>query len=480
MKTTKTLLIAFLLWMYGISNAQTQDTVKIINDLPDFSSINISGALSVVLTQDFQNTMRIEKSAGDVLPDYKVENQVLIIKGSGFSHSKSKVYISVRNINQIQLHGPTTLKGEQAINSPDLRIETSGASDVELNLITDRIEILASGASDIELKGKSKFAKMEATGASDIKAIGFEVDSALVSVSGAGDAQVNAKNYLSINASGAGDVKYLGNPLKVDKNISGASDVIGDVDTARINIFGKKKLIIIGDDKEYDTDSDTTNREHKEKIKNKHEIYWAGFGLGVNGYMNKDYTTNMTSANKYLELNYAKSMSVSLNFLEKNFSLVQNHINLVTGLGLEYNNYRFDNDYTLWSDSSKIGATLDPAKSFSKNKLVVMYLQAPLLLQFDTRPLNKKGNKTLHMSLGAVGSWRVGSHLKQTLDSRKLDKTSKERDDFNLAAFRYSPMVRVGYGNIDIWASYTMNNMFKANQGPELNQFNVGITLAGF
>jgi hypothetical protein len=41
-------------------------------------------------------------------------------------------------------------------------------------------------------------------------------------------------------------------------------------------------------------------------------------------------------------------------------------------------------------------------------------------------------------------------------------------------------MVRLGYGVIDLYASYALNSMFKKGQGPELYPFTVGINLVNF
>ena len=56
----------------------------------------------------------------------------------------------------------------------------------------------------------------------------------------------------------------------------------------------------------------------------------------------------------------------------------------------------------------------------------------------------------------------------------------KTRDQYNLNPFRYSAMLRCGVGKLDIYATYTLSELFKKNQGPQLYPFTVGITLAGF
>ena len=62
---------------------------------------------------------------------------------------------------------------------------------------------------------------------------------------------------------------------------------------------------------------------------------------GVNGMLDYNNTLNVASGAKFLELNYAKSYQFGLNLFEKDFHIYKNYINLVTGLGFDFNHYAF-------------------------------------------------------------------------------------------------------------------------------------------
>ncbi len=244
-------------------------------------------------------------------------------------------------------------------------------------------------------------------------------------------------------------------------------------DTVKFKI-GNQKVFIVEDK------SDTTNRRDTSKDHDKFKIYWAGIGLGLNGYLNANNETKIPAGYNFLELNYPKSINVSLNFFEQKIPLWKKHINIVTGMGADISNYRFENkNYILQSSSNFTSAVYDSIVSFKKNKLSVIYLNVPLLLQFDTNPFSKN-NKTVHLSAGVVGGLRLWSHTKQEYEIGGTTFKPKTHDDFNLNPFRYSAMARIGYGNLDLYASYALNTMFKKNEGPQLYPFTVGITLIGF
>ena len=223
------------------------------------------------------------------------------------------------------------------------------------------------------------------------------------------------------------------------------------------------------------------NRNIKDSTKKKDnfEIYWAGIGLGVNGYLNANNDTKVPTGYDFLELNYPKSINVTINFLEEKIPLWKKHINIVTGMGLDINNYRFSSKhYVLQPNTPFISAEYDSTLAFN-SKLAVTYLNVPLLLQFDTKSFGEK-QRTMHISCGIVGGLRLWSHTKQVYEINGTKYKTKTKDDFNLNPFPCSAMVRIGYGNIDLYASYSLNGMFKNGQGPQLYPFTVGITLLGF
>jgi hypothetical protein len=83
----------------------------------------------------------------------------------------------------------------------------------------------ASGASRVTLNGSARNVTVEGSGASHIDLSDFAVADAGVKLSGASTATVNPSGTLDVDASGASDVYYLGNPRMGNVETSGASSV---------------------------------------------------------------------------------------------------------------------------------------------------------------------------------------------------------------------------------------------------------------
>ncbi|MFH0864898.1 MAG: DUF2807 domain-containing protein [Bacteroidota bacterium] len=460
----------------GISSAYAQaETNKLV--LPAFNTIVISSPVDIKLLQGTETSVSIED--GDINKELtaEVKDSILTVKG----RSSDMVTINFNEINKIELLSNCELHSGYQINADKLEVSLNGAaSDIFLDLKVGELTTSISGAGEIEYQGAADMHTIEIEGAGDISAYDLVTTNTTVNISGAGDAKVNVKQNLKGVINGAGNIKYWDEPANKDIQINGVGsygkqnanieETYGD--TTRIKAFGSKILIIpLGNDS-----IDKKSDDHR--IKN-FRVYWSGIGLGVNGYLNANNKTSVPAGYDFLDLDYRRSINVSLNFWEKNFQIWKNHINLVTGLGFDFSNYSFDNNYVLHPDSNYISGDIETSVVFKRNKLTTTYLNMPLLLQFDTKPFGKH-NRTVHLSAGVVGSVKLGSHIKQVYELNGVEYKPKTKDDFNLSPFRYSAMVRVGVGKLDLFASYALNELFKKNEGPQLYPFTIGINLIGF
>ncbi|MGZ2368962.1 outer membrane beta-barrel protein [Ancylomarina sp. YFZ004] len=286
------------------------------------------------------------------------------------------------------------------------------------------------------------------------------------------------------------EVKVLNKDfLKVVENSKGTKVSVrnfanfeDDSDTTKIRI-GRKQINIIDGwhgtririEKVRQWDDET-----KTYKKPRFRGHWSGFEMGINAFANSDYSNYPVENNDFMDLNLAKSIAVNLNFLQYDISLqkTKTNIGLVTGMGFEWNNYRFDQNITLTEvDGMIYPDPINPDWSVKKSKLTSLYLTVPLLIEFQ---IPVKNDHKVHMSAGFVGGLRLGTHTKIKYKRKGNFHKDKDRDDYNLQAFRYSAHVRLGYRAINLFASYGMTDLFRKNKGPELTPYTIGLTLVRF
>ena len=66
-----------------------------------------------------------------------------------------------------------------------------------------------------------------------------------------------------------------------------------------------------------------------------------------------------------------------------------------------------------------------------------------------------------------------------TRTSPNYNKT-KSHDDYHLQPFKADATFRIGWGYVNLFATYNLVQMFRLDKGPELHQFAAGITFLGW
>lgn len=238
-------------------------------------------------------------------------------------------------------------------------------------------------------------------------------------------------------------------------------------DTAIVRI-GKKDVKVI--DHDGGTEILWGKGKHHKDDPNKFNGHWEGVEFGFNAFDKPNYSMYSPADKDFMSLNQGKSMEFDLNFYELNIGLAKSYVGLVSGMGLSFNNYRFDNPYTLKKGqfmTEPVG--LNP-ENLSKTKLAVTYLNVPILLEFQI-PVNQNEGR-LFINAGLIGGVKIGSHTKVKYGDNK----DKDRSGFNLNSFKYAATARIGYKDICLFANYSLTPLFQSGKGPELTPFTIGIS----
>ncbi len=105
-------------------------------------------------------------------------------------------------------------------------VTSGGANDIRIaDLHNLSLEVILGGAGDLHAYGHTGDLSASILGASNIRALDLQAERVTVSISGAGDAEVYASRSLRAVISGAGDVRYAGEPESVDKQVTGWGEI---------------------------------------------------------------------------------------------------------------------------------------------------------------------------------------------------------------------------------------------------------------
>ena len=236
MKSLKFLTIIIII--FGISactQAQFWKTVygnkKVVTKerkTESFTGVKVSAGIDVYLKQGNNEAVSVE--ADENLQEYiltEVRGGVLNVYSEYNIRDaeRKRVYVTMKEVNSIKTTSAGDVIGETPIKSDRLELSASSAGDIKLDVYAKDIDIDISSSGDITLSGETDKLKVDLSSAGDLNAYDLKAREADVSVSSAGDADVNVSEKIIARASSAGDINYKGDPKYVDAHSSSAGGV---------------------------------------------------------------------------------------------------------------------------------------------------------------------------------------------------------------------------------------------------------------
>jgi putative autotransporter adhesin-like protein len=455
--------IVFILYCFLIT---VNSPLVAQNPAATFDKIKIINSSEVVFVQNSEFKIVIDGK------DTKSKKKIYRIKNNGWLEidgpGTSNITVYAPTLKNVSITGTGEFYTNDTLLSESFTVEVSGVGKIDINVIVKKLNVFISGAGKIIVSGECDELHTEISGAGKLMAGELEVQRAEIDISGAGKAVVDVKEELNANISGSGEISYISTPKIINRKITGdgniTEDNLDDSDTTRI-VIGETKILII-DDVEFKI------KRNNKKVKG----HWRGFELGINMLMDDKFTTDVPEGYEFLELNRNKSVAVHLNLIDHKVHLKGRYIMFITGLGFTWNNYRFRSDQYLDPESSQVQPAPD-SLSYSKNKLVVCYLNAPLLFEFNTSEYKKQ---TIHFAAGVIIGLRVGSYIKLVRNNDGNKYKKKIFDSFNLNPMKYDATVRFGFKNFTVFGNYSLGNFFKSSKEPELHPLTIGVRLLGW
>jgi hypothetical protein len=203
----------------------------------------------------------------------------------------------------------------------------------------------------------------------------------------------------------------------------------------------------------------------------------------IPGTFQVDFGLNLPSEKAGFNTSFMGSTTINVYyFYDKRIGKSKFSIHPGIGLGLE--RYKFNNDKTLGYNDGRDTVSMVPSMlpNLRKTKLITNYVDIPVEVRFSTRPDDP--NRSFKVSLGFKFGILYDSFTKQKYSEEGETKKIKDKQNFNLFPFRYGPYLRVGGGNISVYAQYSISPVFRPGIGPggreNINNFTVGVSLAAF
>lgn len=447
-----------------------------------FTGVEAKGVFTVQLTQGENHEVTIDADQ-NILPDVSVEvvGDMLVLRYMGSARNIGRIMARVTAPYFLTLQGGdlVSFSSEQPLRSPVLRLEGSSASRFDLQVETEDLSTNLSGASRVNLSGIATSHTATLSGTSLLDASDLATESTQVDLSGASKGSVYATTIISGEASGASVLAIKGAPVSQNIELSGMATIEGlEIETEpTAQAENNAERVRVGPVQIRINDNDNNDQDRDEN-NNRFRNNWTGIELGINGYLTPDYSLTMPVGQESFELRYERSTALNINIYQQNINLVRNRLGLFTGIGLGWNNYRFGNDALLVKGPQEAEFVAVPEPGLRKNKLTVTWVNVPVMLEFQ-KPASAPGPR-FFLSAGLNLGARISSHTKQVYMLDNGRDRRRLRGDFYLNPFRFDLQARMGIGKIGLFASYSLNSLFRDERGPQLYPFSVGLRLTSF
>ena len=266
--------------------------------------------------------------------------------------------------------------------------------------------------------------------------------------------------------------------------LSGAITCLAQDSTAKdkadtIRVGG---MIIIKDHKNDEGEKKNRNitiSNHGKKKSSNISTNWWIFDIGFANWKDQtNYAAAQSSGfvgtgigKDQLDLRTGKSINVNIWMFMQKLNMIDHIVNLKYGLGLELNNYRFDNEQIRFTKNPTTITIDQNLSGVEKNKLAADYITVPMMLNFNFTPGRDKG---FGFSAGVSAGFLYDARQKIKDNGKK----SKLHDDFDLEKWKLSYVGELNLGPVRLYGSYAIKNMW--SKGLDQTPYTVGIRFSNW
>lgn len=186
--------------------------------------------LDLEIVQDDRESLTLEDDDGQ-LADVEafMDGGTVRIKSKNRSinwRKSVKGVLHTKRIESIHLAGTGSIRSA-SIRADSLKTTISGSGKIQFRRLDAKdVRVVVSGSGTVDLgSGRVEDLGITVTGAGDILAGKLRADTGKVAIAGAGTTTLWPEKTLDVRITGAGTVRYFGDPQIVDRKIAGVGNV---------------------------------------------------------------------------------------------------------------------------------------------------------------------------------------------------------------------------------------------------------------
>jgi hypothetical protein len=211
-------------------------------ELSDFKSIYNNSNYTIYIKQTNKNEVKVEALTEIYeLTKIEVEDGVLMVnvERKPDNPNKSvwakiddiklnptmKLYVSVKNLAELQVNGGGKIVSENSLASGNLALSVSGNGSMDVDIKGDVLKAEVSGSGRLAIKGYATSCDALVSVSGSFTACDCPMETGKVKISGSGIAELNVTNTIDALVVGSGTIKHKGNTKNATKKVYGTGSV---------------------------------------------------------------------------------------------------------------------------------------------------------------------------------------------------------------------------------------------------------------
>jgi len=135
------------------------------------------------------------------------------------------VKLVMTDIYDLGIEGVGSITGSNQVQSDRLRLAVEGVGSIYMDIDVDSVETSGTGVGSILLQGTAIKHRSYMMAVVNMNAFDLITDTTTINITGEGNAEVHATDYLGVTITGVGSVYYRGNP-RIDATITGVGQLV--------------------------------------------------------------------------------------------------------------------------------------------------------------------------------------------------------------------------------------------------------------
>ena len=203
------------------------------------------------------------------------------------------------------------------------------------------------------------------------------------------------------------------------------------------------------------------------------------FDLGLNAFVNQKPYLGLNGQPESFDLRTEGSryVNIGLNW-DPRLGGKHSPVSLTVGPEFAFNNFMLSGNNKWVNTNGRTDVVRETnGRQYQKSKLATSSVNLPVMLRLQLHDAHYR--PTFLLGAGGFVGYRIKSWTKLKYTSEGTTYKDKEDGSYNMENFLYGLQGTIGYRDLELFAKYNMNQLFKTAAGPDTQVLSFGVRLIG-